>query len=175
MTTPTDRGDNIVLIGLMGTGKTTTARLLSRETGLPMTDSDSYLDEHYGHSAAETVASLGTRVLHERERDHVLTALAHPPRIIAAGASVVEWPQVRSALAPAFVVWLDAPTSVLRHRMGSGEHRPDFDPAVLRQRREPYYREVADLIVDVARDRPPQVAERILAARARRGSPRIGE
>lgn len=164
----TDPTELIVLTGLMGTGKTTTARLLSQALDLPMTDSDGYLDRHYGSSAAETVATEGIAVLHEREREHVLDALAHPPCVIAAGASVVTDAAVRRALQPAFTVWLDAPDPVLERRMRTGGHRPDFDPAALRAGREPYYREVADLVVDVADNTPPQVARLILDALAAR-------
>ncbi|HZE40150.1 MAG TPA: shikimate kinase [Stackebrandtia sp.] len=155
---------SIVLVGLMGTGKTTTARLLSRTLRLPMTDSDAYLREHYDASAAHIVDSEGTAVLHEHEVDHVIGALTQPRQVIAAAASVVENPRARKALAAAFVVWLDAPDDVLDDRVRSARHRPKFDSATLRRRREPYLREVADLRVEVVDTSPEEVVRQIVDA-----------
>ncbi|WP_084960173.1 shikimate kinase [Thermoactinospora rubra] len=152
----------VVVVGLMGSGKSTVANLLSRALGLPMSDSDDWLAGQYGATAAEMSRDVG--VLHEREARHVLTELEGAPKVIAAAASVVEDPAVRQAMGEAFVVWLDAPDEVLAERMKSSAHRPSFAPATLRGRREPYFREVADLKVDVAANRPEQVVKIILAA-----------
>jgi shikimate kinase len=150
----------VVVIGLMGSGKTTVALLLAQALDLPMSDSDPWLREHYGASAAELAADVGR--LHALEAAHVLEAL-QTPQVIAAAASVVENPEVRQALRKALVVWLDAPDSVLKERMKSGTHRPGFDPSAMRARREPYFREVADLKVDVSVNKPEEVVARILA------------
>lgn len=139
------KNKHVVLIGLMGSGKSTVARLLSRETGMPVSDSDAFLRSRYGSTAAEIAATQGVDVLHEREAEHVLDALDRPPAVITAASSVVERPEVRQALREALVVWLDAPDEVLARRMKSGDHRPPFAPAVMRARREPYFRELADL------------------------------
>lgn len=157
----------------MGTGKTTTGRLVAEALGLPMTDSDAYLNERYGHSANQIAETLGPDVLHAREAEHVLDALERTPRVIAAAASVVEDPRVREALRALFVVWLDAPDAVLEQRMRSSSHRPDFDPETLRARREPHYRELADLTVDVAANRPEPAARLILDAVGASKRPRI--
>lgn len=151
----------VVLIGLMGSGKSTVARLLSGRLGLSVSDSDPFLKGKYGHSAAEIAVREGTDVLHDREAEHVLDALAGPPAIITAAASSIERPEVRQAMRQALVVWLDAPDHVLAERMKSSDHRPPFDPALMRARREPYFREVADLTCDVAAHSPEQVVERI--------------
>ncbi|WP_250573561.1 shikimate kinase [Nonomuraea sediminis] len=154
----------IVVIGLMGSGKTTVGRLVSRALGLPFTDSDPYLQARYGASAAEMAASVGADVLHEREAAHVLDALDGEPKVIAAAASTVEDPRVREALHDAFVVWLDAPDGVLAERMKSGAHRPGFTPAAMRARRGAYLREVADLVLDMAASTPEIACRRITEA-----------
>ncbi|MFI6479404.1 shikimate kinase [Nonomuraea sp. NPDC050663] len=151
----------VVVIGLMGSGKTTVALLLAQALDLPMSDSDPWLREHCGASAAE-IAAQDVGNLHALEARHVLEAL-RTPQVIAAAASVVENPEVRQALKGALVVWLDAPDEVLKARMKSGTHRPHFDPAAMRARREPYFREIADVRVDVAENKPEEVVARILA------------
>lgn len=148
----------VVLVGLMGSGKTTVGALVSAALGVPLSDSDSFLRDRYGRSAAEMAASDGPDVLHERESEHVLAALSGPRRVIAAAASTVEDPRVRAALRDAFVVWLDAPDEVLAERMRSSDHRPGFAPAEMRARREPYFREVADLTLSA----PPEEAAKII-------------
>lgn len=161
----------VVLVGLMGSGKTSVAGRLAAALGRQLRDSDADLEAEYGDTAAELVAERGREVLHDREQRHLLDALAEqPPPVVAAAASVVDDRSCRTALDPAFVVWLDAPPQVLAARMRDGEHRPHYDPDLERMlstqhdRRAPGFREVADLIVDVAEPSPDEVAQTILAA-----------
>ncbi|MBN6053759.1 shikimate kinase [Nonomuraea sp. RK-328] len=153
-----------MMVGLMGAGKTTAGRLISQALDLPLSDSDPFLRARYGATAAQIAASDGADVLHEREAEHVLAELGGEPKVITAAASAVEDPRVREALRKAFVVWVDAPDAVLAQRMRSGDHRPDFAPSVMRARREPYFREVADITFDVSRTTPEEVAEETLRA-----------
>lgn len=164
----------IVLVGLMGSGKTSVGTLLAAELGRHFRDSDWGLERRYGQTAAEQVAQYGADVLHEREAAVVREGLlARPPAVIAAAASVVEDPPTRAALAGAYVVWLDAPPEVLAGRIGpGGDHRPHYDPDPVvmltrqRARRAPWFREIADLKVDVSEINPDEVTARILAALA---------
>ncbi|NUW42340.1 shikimate kinase [Nonomuraea rhodomycinica] len=148
----------------MGAGKTSAGRLISKALDLPLSDSDPFLRKRYGATAAQIAASEGADVLHQREAEHVLAELAGEPKVITAAASAVEDPRVREALREAFVVWVDAPDAVLAQRMRSGDHRPDFAPSVMRARREPYFREVADITFDVSTTTPEEVAEGTLRA-----------
>ncbi|MGW4468274.1 shikimate kinase [Nonomuraea sp. NPDC004354] len=157
------RNKPVVVIGLMGSGKSTVALLLAQALGLPMSDSDSYLRRRYGSSAAEIARTEGADVLHEREAEHVLDALGED-QVVAAAASTVERPEVRAALRQAFVIWLDATPEVLAERMRSSDHRPDFDPAVMKARRDPYFRQVADLRVDTTSTPPQEAAGQALDA-----------
>ncbi|WP_327089987.1 shikimate kinase [Nonomuraea sp. NBC_01738] len=158
------RNKHVVIIGLMGSGKTTVGSLVAASLGRPMTDSDGYLSEHYGLTAAQIAVADGPAVLHAREAEHLLTALHGPPSVIAAASSTVQNPQVRTALRQAFVVWLDTSDAVLTQRMRSADHRPPFPPAVMRARREPYFREVADLRLDVTSATPQESATTICEA-----------
>lgn len=153
----------VVMVGLMGSGKTSAGRLVGQALDLPLSDSDPFLLDRYGATAAQIVARDGADVLHRREAEHVLSELGGEPKVITAAASTVENPRVRAELrSKAFVVWLDAPDAVLAERMRSGDHRPEFAPSVMRARREPYFREVADLTCDVSRMTPEEVAEEVL-------------
>lgn len=163
----------VVLVGLMGSGKTSVAQRLAAALGRPLRDSDADLRARFGASAAEQVAAEGQRVLHDREQRHLLDALAQePPPVIAAAASVVDDGSCRAALGPAFVVWLDAPPRVLAERMRDGDHRPHYDPDLERmlstqhERRAARFRQVADLVVDVTGPDPDEVAQTILTALA---------
>jgi shikimate kinase len=163
----------IVLVGLMGSGKTSVGTRLAAALGREFRDSDQELEEKYELSAAEQVARFGTEVLHDREAQVLREALAElPPVVAAAAASVVDDPDSRSALAGAraFVVWLDAPPHLLAGRIGSSDHRPHYhpDPQIMLQqqyeRRAHLFREIADLTVDVSRIGPDQVAGTVLTA-----------
>ncbi|MFF0308073.1 shikimate kinase [Streptosporangium sp. NPDC004379] len=162
----------IVVTGLMGAGKSSVARILARELDRPLRDSDPDLAARYGGAtAAETAAREGADVLHEREALHLREALAErPPVVVAAAASVVENPACRRVLAPALVVWLDAPPAVLAERMLSSGHRPHFEPdlpaMLTRQRavRGPLFAEVADLTFDVSALTAEEIAARVLGS-----------
>jgi shikimate kinase len=182
----------VVVVGLMGAGKTSVAARLAAALGRRLHDSDADLQEWYGRTAAQhvhphgteppehgteppehgaEVLERGTEMLHRREARQLRVALSeHPPPVIAAAASVVEDPSCRQALAGAFVVWLDAPPAVLAVRMRDGDHRPHFDADLekmltgQRERRAGWFAEVADAVIDVSAAGPDQAAAAALAA-----------
>ncbi|WP_262380449.1 shikimate kinase [Nonomuraea sp. PA05] len=153
----------VVMIGLMGAGKSTSGRLIAEALGLPLSDSDQYLQERYGATSAPIAAREGKETLHRYEAEHVLEELAGEPKVIAAASSTLENAEVREAMRKAFVVWVDADDAVLAERMRTSKHRPDYDPREMRARREAYFREVADLVCDVGVLTPEQVRDEALA------------
>lgn len=159
----------VVVVGLMGSGKTSVAQRLAEALRRPMRDSDEELEASYGQSAAEQYAAVGAAILHEREGRQLREALQDPRLpVIAAAASVVENPSLRRELRQAYVVWLDASPRVLADRMRDGAHRPHFEQdlskmlASQHQRRAGWFQEVADLRVDVAEPGPDEVAATVL-------------
>ncbi|WP_326822313.1 shikimate kinase [Streptosporangium sp. NBC_01639] len=142
----------IVVVGLMGAGKTSVSRLLSEALDRPMRDSDAYLERRYGATAAEIASREGAKLLHAREAVHLLDSLTERPApVIAAAASVLDDPRCRAALKPALVVWLDALPGFIAERITEKSHRPRFgkEPLALaselRERRAASFAEVADL------------------------------
>ncbi|MFC4008016.1 shikimate kinase [Nonomuraea purpurea] len=152
----------VVVVGLMGSGKSSAGTLIAQALGMPFSDSDQWLQREHGGTAAPIAVHEGADALHRYEAEHVLRELEGEPKVIAAAASTVEDPEVRQALRKALVVWVDASDEVLSRRMRTSDHRPDFDPTVMRARREPYFREVADVTYDVGTLSPEQVRDAVL-------------
>jgi shikimate kinase len=145
---------HLVLVGMMGAGKTTTGLALAARLGWPVRDCDLDLEERIGMTGAELAAADGVEHLHRLEEEVLLDALAAagPPAIVTAAGSVVASERVRRELQQrATVVWLDAPVDELVVRMDADTHRRPIDhdaaAALLAQRRE-HLAEVADLRLD---------------------------
>jgi shikimate kinase len=175
-----DQPEHVVLVGLMGSGKSTVGRRLAEELDRPFHDADADLEQRTGRSVAEIFAQdgeAGFRVL-ETEMLADLLASAHPA-VIAAGGGAVVTEATRTRLREhACVVWLDADPVFLAERIDAKPHRPllDGDPVAVLTRlhaeRADWYREVADVVIDVAvfHDGSPKPKRRIaheIAARVR--------
>lgn len=148
---------HIVVTGLMGIGKSTTARALAEFLDLPQHDSDEDLQRLFAVSGAELARRHGVEQLHRLEAAVLLGALAAPePAVISAAASVVEDPRCRDALARrATVIMLVAPLDIVAARIATGHHRRPMDRAELERlatRRGPLFEAVADITVDAADD-----------------------
>ena len=161
---------HVVLVGMMGTGKTTVGRLLAARLGRALVDSDELIESQAGRTVREIWLTDGEPVFRVLETAALRDALAEPdPLVIAAAGGVVLSAGNRAALrdADALVVWMRAAPGVLVGRVGRAEHRPllDDDPAATLRRmqneREPLYREVADVVLDTDVLSPAEVVERI--------------
>jgi shikimate kinase len=162
----------VVLIGMMGSGKTTCGRLLAKRLGWGFWDCDEALLEATGSTAGDVQRTRGQGVLHAIEHRLLRDALrAHTDTVFAAPGSVVLKPSV---LEGTLTVWLRI--SVVQEEeniTASGQrHRPlPEDPiAVLQEMsaaRLPAYERLADITVDVARD-PNVTCDRVMQALAAR-------
>jgi shikimate kinase len=159
----------VILIGLMGSGKTTVGKRLSRETGWPYLDNDALVRETTGQSAPELIAAQGETALHAAEAAAFERALQAPtPVIIGVAGWLVADAVTRERLRKAgTVVWLRARPETLKARAGSGRGRRSdaTSTAWIRQKsneREPWFEEVADLIIDVDRRRPRDIVALII-------------
>jgi shikimate kinase len=158
---------HIVIVGLMGSGKTTVGAALAAALGRPHRDSDADLFAAIGRTARELADDIGVVPLHELELRHLLDALAEPaPMVISAAASTIDEPAGRAALAdPAVtVVWLQITPAAAAARQAPDDHRPLPEAlAVQARRRDPLFRELADVTVDAGRP-VDQIVAQILGA-----------
>ncbi len=162
--------ERIVLVGMMGVGKTTTGRLLADRLGWPYLDSDAQVMADTGRSVPELFAEHGEAAFRAEEARVLSEALSgEDPVVVSAAGGVVLSPDNRDLLARSgTVVWLRADPAVLTERVGDGAGRPllDDDPAAalasLYEVRRPLYASVADVVVDVDDLAPAEVVDRVL-------------
>jgi shikimate kinase len=160
----------VVLVGMMGSGKTTIGRLLAERTGWPFHDNDELLQRHFGLTPHQLVARRGESRMRAAEAEALALGLNEPaPCIVGAPAGTITDERLRERLADEMVVWLRARPETLAARAVGAAHRPWLagDPlAWMRQTataRGPLYGSVADLTVDVDEISPEQVTDEILA------------
>jgi shikimate kinase len=159
---------NIVVLGEMGVGKTTIGRLLAGALGWPFFDSDEMIETDTGMTAAEIAIRDGISALHDRELD-IFVTMSHEsaPAVLAPAASVVDRQRGRDLLRLYTTVWLVASDAVLEKRQSRGDHRRsigDEERAELRDRRDPYLEEIADIRVDTGTAGPEEVLRRVMRA-----------
>ena len=168
-TPPIDK--TIVLVGLMGAGKSCIGRRLAARLDLPFVDADRAIEEAAGCSIPELFERHGEQAFRDGERRVIRRLLDGPVRVLAAGGGAFMDPQTRAAIrARAVSVWLRADLELLLRRVQRRSDRPLLqvdDPrgrlAELMAERHPIYAE-ADIAVDSADGPPEATLERVLAA-----------
>jgi len=164
---------HVVLVGLMGTGKTTVGRALAEALGRPFSDSDTAIERERGSTVQQLADELGVKEMHELEARHLLEALqAAEPSVIAAAASTIDDPACRAALvAPGVTtIWLKADPDVLARRFDRERHRPRFGRApgdlLAEQARErdALFRSLHPVELETGGQGPSEVVEQALAA-----------
>lgn len=160
----------ILLLGMMGAGKTSVGQEIARLTGWPYIDNDELVEAATGRLPPEILDAEGEGALRAAETEALHRALALQPPAVAgvAGGAVLD-PANRDLLRAApGVVWLRARPDTLIHRVGGGAGRawlqPDPVAAIARLTaiREPFYAEVADTVVDVDDLNPEEAASAAL-------------
>jgi shikimate kinase len=167
-----DQPNRILLVGMMGAGKTTIGRELARRTGWPFLDNDALVRELTGREPKAIDAEDGEDALHAAEIAALRAALTgSEPAVIAVAGAIVDDAAASADLRASggHVVWLRARPETLRGRIGTGTgRRADArDLGWLAARaadRDPRYRAVADQVIDIEDRRPRSIAQAILAA-----------
>jgi shikimate kinase len=163
----------IVLVGLMGAGKTKIGRRLAARLGVPFFDSDHEIEAAAGETIEEIFANRGERVFRDGEHRVIARLLAEPVHVLATGGGAFMDPATRALVRRRGVsVWLRADLEVLVQRVSRRSNRPllkEGDPreilARLIERRHPVYAE-ADIILDCSDGSPEATVARALAALA---------
>src|SRR5262245_4174665 len=115
---------HVVLVGLMGTGKSTVGRRLARDLDRPFADLDEQIELAEGVTVARLFRERGEAAFRAVESAQLAGLVARPaPLVIAAGGGVVVSDANRRLLAPTFVVWLQASPRFLAARTDP-THRP---------------------------------------------------
>jgi shikimate kinase len=142
-------GRSVVLVGLMGSGKSTIGRKLAQVIDLEFFDSDTEIENASRMSVKDLFAVYGEPEFRALEQRVMLRLMEDGPRIISTGGGAFINPEVREAvLKGGIAVWLDADIDVLMERVGRRETRPllnNDDPEAtmraLMEQRYPTYAE----------------------------------
>jgi len=162
---------HIVILGLMGAGKTTVGRLLAERLDWSWRDSDIDIETATGLTVRELRDHDGVAAMHGHEFTQLLDALATTgPSVISAAASVVDDPACRTALTDAgvVVIWLRAHPALLAERFAAGPPRPAYGdiPEVFladqAARREPLLTQIGAHVIDVDDLTPDEVVARAM-------------
>ena len=168
----------VVLVGLMGAGKTTVGRLLAVRLDQPFLDSDEEIERRTGLSIAELFARHGEAEFRRLERAVICQLLQGSPIVLATGGGAFLDGATRSSIQRGAVsVWLRASLDQMTVRVGDGADRPLLGGrprdrlAALMEHRYPIYAE-ADLMQDTSEASADDVADAIAAKLAVTRPPR---
>lgn len=146
---------SLVMVGLMGCGKSSVGRRLAMRLGVPFVDTDDEIERVAGKSINDIFADWGEAEFRNGERRVIARLLGEGPQVLATGGGAFINPETRANIkARGVSIWLRAELPLLMRRVAKRETRPLLkagDPeAVMRglmETRYPIYAE-ADLIVD---------------------------
>lgn len=122
----------IVLVGMMGVGKSTVGKRLAMRLGLDFVDADEEIERAAGMSIAEIFARYGESYFRDGERRVISRLMDGAPKVIATGGGAFMQDETRALILDhALAIWLDADIDILVDRVGRREGRPllkDKDP-----------------------------------------------
>jgi len=158
----------IALVGLMGAGKSTVARIVGRRLGGSVADLDAWVEEEAGCTVAEIFRREGEPGFRRREAACLSALLAAPPAVLACGGGAVIDPASRARLqSSCHVVWLEVSPEEAARRLNGTTDRPLLDQVgdleTLLRSRTPAYAEAATRRVMTDGRTPDEVAEEVLA------------
>jgi shikimate kinase len=155
-------GRTIVMVGMMGAGKSSIGRRLAARLGLPFVDADTEIERAANATIPEIFETHGEAYFRDGERRVIQRLLDGAPKVLATGGGAFVNPETRAAIGAAGVsIWLKADRDLILHRVKRRSNRPllkTADPGAVIDRllaeRDPIYAE-ADIHVqsrDVAHD-----------------------
>lgn len=116
---------SLVLVGLMGVGKSTIGRRLAARLGLPFVDADDEIEKAAGMTIQEIFDKLGEPAFRDGERRVIARLIDGTPKVVATGGGAFVNEQTRALiLERATAIWLDADLDVLVNRVSRRDGRP---------------------------------------------------
>jgi shikimate kinase len=167
----TDKNANLILVGMMGAGKTTVGRLLARRLKLAFHDSDEEIERRCGVRVPVIFEIEGEAGFRAREAQAIAALCTLDGVVLATGGGAVLAEENRRRLAEhGTVIYLHARPGHLWQRVRHDRNRPLLatpDPQrkldELYTVRDPLYREVADIVVDTGKQSVQALAKELLA------------
>jgi shikimate kinase len=165
------QGKSIVLVGLMGAGKTCIGRRLARRLEMTFTDADEEIAKAAGATVSDIFRRYGESAFREGERRLIARLLNAPAQVLATGGGAFVDATTRGLIQQRGIsIWLRAELDVLENRTKGRAGRPLLDTdnprtklAALMAARYPIYAQ-ADVIVDTRDDAPEVTTGRVLDA-----------
>jgi shikimate kinase len=170
---------SIVLIGMMGAGKSSVGACLHRRTGLALHDTDEIVAANFRMSIPEIFAKHGEKKFRESETEALRRMRTEEPTVIITGGGIVlRKENVEILKKQAVVVWLDGDEETLFARASRKQNRPLLQTKNPRKTfsqiltaRRPLYANMADIRIDTSVLTDEEVAVAILA-KLRRMNPK---
>ena len=167
-------GSHVFLVGPRGSGKSTVARLLAADLGMPWVDADELLERRAGLTIRDIFAIEGEAGFRQREAEVLAELCSLTAHVIATGGGVVLRPDNRDLLRRSgVVVWLTGDIDTLGGRITADapttERRPTLtvggsaEVAELVAAREPLYRECANVTIDTSGRTPEEIVAEVRA------------
>ncbi|MDN2453312.1 shikimate kinase [Lactobacillus sp. UCMA15818] len=157
-----------ILIGFMGSGKTTIGRLLAETLVVPHTDLDQEIVENTGQTIKEIFSNYGEKRFRELEHKTLLKQLNKNGVLSTGGGTPISIRNLKilqAAKTP--VILLEASTSTILERVGKNEERPLANQMSVQQltelqiKRMPFYQECASLSINTDDRSPLDITEQI--------------
>ncbi|MGB9692528.1 MAG: shikimate kinase, partial [Candidatus Sumerlaeaceae bacterium] len=161
---------NVVLIGMMGSGKTSIGRDLAKKTGMEFIDLDELIERRANMTIPAIFQTRGEAYFRQLESEVLEEIMSARHSVIATGGGVILSAENRQRLRElGLVVWLDAPAEVLLERIGDDPNRPLLSRSqplkkltqLLHERRD-LYAETSDIHLDTTDHTTDEIVERII-------------
>lgn len=161
----------IVLVGLMGAGKTCIGRRLADRLGMEFVDADTEIESAAGCTIEEIFERFGEQAFRDGERRVIARLLQERPRVVATGGGAFVNSETRENVCRAGIsIWLRAELDVLLQRVSRRNNRPLLKSGNKREtlenlmaERYPHYAE-ADIVVETGNESPDATVEKVMEA-----------
>lgn len=169
-----NKGEHIVMVGFMGSGKSSVSRVLAKRTGLPLIDVDKHIEQTQGRKIKQIFAEEGEAGFRRIETQAMAALAFEPKSIISCGGGIVG-SAVNRAIVKALgtVVYLEVPCDEAVGRISDPSTRPMLNGErpvqEIYDERLPLYRDVADITIDTSGKSVGQNVGQVLGALKRRG------